>query len=84
VGDEPLSAAAEQSDSMFTLWLASLDAGKIAAEESFLSEGHRLAMHLHEERKEALKRGTRAKEQKRKHRIDQLQWAQIRFNRIAS
>jgi hypothetical protein len=77
---ERLSAA----ELTFALWLSSLDATKVAAEESFHSEQHRFMVAAHERRKEDRDWITKEKEEARKRRIDQMQWANIRFNRLAS
>lgn len=67
---------------MFSLWLGTLDAVKIAAQESFHSEAHRFAMTAHEAQKQLLERAVSKRSKTAKITRDANQLAEIQINRI--
>lgn len=79
-----MTETATATDVMFFLWMGTLNATKLAAEESFLSEAHRFAMTAHEEQKKLFARSVSPREKRRKERIDRDQLASISFARYAN
>jgi hypothetical protein len=66
---------------MFELWIGSLDAVKVAAEESFHSHPHREAMTVHEMNRRAVADSLSDWSKKQKKLRDRDQLATIRFGR---
>lgn len=79
-----MNESQQAAEIMFSLWLGTLDAVKIASEESFHSEHHRNAMTIHEAQKRLLERAISKRSKTAKITRDSNQLAEIQFNRISN